>query len=73
MGLLKKKRIRTWCSGGGRDLGFEWSDKSRKTKPEDRKVKFIRCSVCGQRFEALNRECHDAGCVHQQVPPHKAY
>jgi len=68
---MKKKRV--WCPGGGQHLTSQYDDESRKTKPEDRKVKHIRCSVCDQRFEIQNKECHDPGCVHGFVPNHKAY
>jgi transcription elongation factor Elf1 len=71
----KRSRVRLWCPGGGVDVGFQYDDESRKLAltPEKRKVKYVRCGVCGQRFEVHNRECHDAGCVHQRVPRHKAY
>jgi len=71
----KRTKVRVWCPGGGKDLGFDYDAKSRKLAktPEKRKVKFVRCGVCSQRFEVYNRECHDPGCVHYHVPPHKAY
>lgn len=71
----KRKKVRTWCSGGMKDLGFEYSRESRKmaATPEKRKTRFVRCSICDQRFEVYNQECHDPGCIHQKVPRHKAY
>ena len=69
--MAKKKR--TWCPGGATQLGFTWSKESRKMLPEDRKIKFIRCPICDQRFEVQNKECHDHGCIHHFVPNHKAY
>lgn len=69
----KRKKIRVWCPGGGKDIGFDYNHKSRSTPEEKRKVKYIRCGVCGQRFEVFNKECHDPGCVHHYVPKHKAY
>lgn len=73
MALPKKKRIKTWCSGGGKDLGFQYDKESRETPSEKRRLKYVRCQVCDQRFQAYNRECHDVGCVHTYVPKHKAY
>lgn len=75
MGLNKKRRKRDWCPGGGEHLDFRWDDESRKEceNPERRKVKYVRCKICGQRFEVYNRECEDPGCVHFYIPDHKAY
>jgi hypothetical protein len=71
----KKKRVRTWCPGGGKCIDFQFDEESRKLclTPEKRKVKYARCTVCNQRFEVYYEECHDAGCVHSYIPKHKAY
>lgn len=71
----KRSRVRTWCPGGGQNLGFVYDRKSRQLaeNPERRKVKFVRCSVCDQRFEVHNRDCHDPGCTHFDVPRHKTF
>lgn len=72
---LKKKKIRLWCPGGGKDIGFQFSKESRKLSltPALRKTRFVRCGVCDQRFEVQNKDCHDFGCTHSFVPKHKAY
>lgn len=69
------RKRRTWCPGGGKDLGFIYDKESRKLSktPERRKIKFVRCSVCDQRFEVQNKDCHDPGCTHSFIPNHKAY
>ena len=71
----KRVRVRTWCPGGGKDLGFQYDDKRRELSknPERRKTKHVRCGVCDQRFEVYNRDCHDPGCTHFHVPRHKAF
>jgi len=69
--MARKKR--DWCPGGDEKLGFTYNHENRITPPERRKVKFVRCRVCGQRFERKNRECDDYGCIHYSVPKHKAY
>lgn len=72
---LRRSRVRTWCPGGGEDLGFEYNKESRRISdnPHLRKVKHVRCKICGQRFEIYNRDCHDPGCTHSKVPKHKAF
>lgn len=70
-----KPRRRDWCPGGGVCIDWYWNhDKRRRVVPyQKNRTKFIRCGACGQRFEALFRECQDSGCVHIWVPKHKAY
>ena len=66
------KRRRDWCPGGGLVLDFTYNQENRDTPPERRKIKTVRCSECGQRFEVHNKECSDHGCIHSFVPKHKA-
>lgn len=70
MALLKKKRVRIWCPGGGTPIG---SCEKPKEGKEYLRTKFVRCSVCGQRFEAQNVPTSCADDVHRRVPKHKAH
>lgn len=33
----------------------------------------IKCPLCKKKFKPRVRECHDRGCWHIFVPPHKKY
>lgn len=63
-----KKKIRIWCPGGDENLGYTEESGQDVDKI---KVKYVRCKICDQRFEAYNKRsgCCSITCV----PKHKAY
>lgn len=72
--LPKKKRPpRVWCPGGGKFIDCLHEDRKKIKEPSHRPVKYVRCEVCGQRFETKNVDCCCPGSVHATVPRHKAW
>ena len=79
----KRKKIRTWCSGGGTPvtirhrknvpkwLKLELRERGRRDIPRN---SHVRCTVCDQRFEAHATPCCGGLCPpNYRVPRHKAY
>lgn len=60
----KRSKVRLWCPGGGKVIGCECHNPV---------TKFIRCEVCGQRFEPYYRMDEHDGEKFYYMPKHKAY
>ena len=72
----KKKPKREWCDGGGKIIDLLPGSKAREhlIEPSKTKKKYVRCSVCDQRFEVWNDvDWFTYDDVVQRVPKHKAY
>ena len=74
-----KQRTREWCQGGGKVLEVfgVYDKKAKKEWGEEhlRKVEYIRCPTCNQKFEICNSEdAHSFSWeIARTIPKHKSY
>lgn len=60
----KKSKVRKWCPGGGKEIGCDCHNVI---------YKYVRCSICDQRFEPYYRNSFCESFKIFSVPKHKAY
>jgi len=78
---MTKKAKREWCSKDWINVGYCGFRRIIKYKVVNGKVvavykkhkfnKRMRCPKCNRMLNVIIKECHDPGCVHLMLSPHK--